>query len=100
MTESIALVAVQWHRRFLRRFIRLPVGAPDSWTCAGGWHEAVVAIGDFVGTIEAGSAKEKSLTPARIDERWPMQCARCEYQFTNRDRYQLLTRPLPELLDD
>jgi hypothetical protein len=34
------------HRMYLRRYIKLHPGAPDSFDCAGGWHEAKVFIGD------------------------------------------------------
>jgi hypothetical protein len=88
-----------WHRRFLRRYIRLHPGAPDGFTCKGGWHEAIVDIGDFEGEIERGSLEEKRLAPPRIDERWPIQCDGCDYQFTFRDRYQLIAIPLRDIDD-
>jgi hypothetical protein len=99
VTEGSALVVVQWHRRFLRRYNRLLPGAPDGFTCKGGWHEAIVDIGDYQGEVVRGSHEEKKLAPARIDERWPLACDGCDYQFTFRDRYQLITVPLREIND-
>jgi hypothetical protein len=95
--SDIALVAVQWHRRYLRRYIKLQLGAPEGFTCAGGWHEAVVQIGDYPGEIERDSREERQLRPPRIDERWPLKCDGCDYEFTFRDRYQLITVPLREI---
>lgn len=85
---------------FLRRYIRLHPGAPVDFTCDGGWHESIVEVGEYVGELVAGTPAEQKLRPPRIDERWPLHCARCDYEFTFRDRYQFYTRPLPQLLDD
>jgi hypothetical protein len=93
-------VAVAWHRRYLRRYIKLHLGAPVSFTCHGGWHEAIVAIGDYPAEIEKGSTEERQLAPPRTDSRWPRQCSGCDYRFSESDRYQLLTTPLRELDDD
>jgi hypothetical protein len=84
------------HRIYLRRYIRLHLGAPDSFTCEGGWHEAKVAIGDHPRGVKRGSPEEKRLTPPRLDERWPLKCDGCDYEFTNRDRYQLIAVPIRE----
>lgn len=88
------------HRRFLRRFSKLPPGAPISFDCAGGFHEAIEAIGDFVGAVVRGSPEEKALQPGRLDRRWPRRCDKCTYRFTESDRFQLLTGPALELADD
>jgi hypothetical protein len=84
------------HRIYLRRYIKLHPGAPDSFDCDGGWHEAKAAIGYCDGSVPRGSAAEKKLTPPRLDERWPMKCDGCDYEFTNRDRYQLIVIPTSE----
>lgn len=89
------------HRRFLRRYNRLHPGEPKGGsTCRGGWHEAIVDIGDFDGDVVRGSPEEKKLAPRRIDERWPMKCDGCDYEFTFRDRYQLITVPLREIANE
>lgn len=94
------MVVPMRHRIFLRRYIRLHYGAPESFTCEGGWHEAKRALRDYPRGVKRGSVQERKLTPPRIDERWPMKCDGCDYHFTNRDRYQLLTIPISELADD
>jgi hypothetical protein len=48
---------------------------------------------------ETRIAEERKLTPPRIDERWPIKCDGCDYQFTNRDRYQMITVPLSEIAE-
>lgn len=93
MIEGIADVAVEWHQRVLRRYIRLHIGAPEGFTCRGGWHEAFVALGDYPGEVERGSDDERALTPPEYDPRWPKHCDGCSYRFTERDRFQLLTAP-------
>jgi hypothetical protein len=85
---------------FLRRYVKLPAGAPSQFNCEGGWHESIVEIGEFVGELESGTPAEQRLRPPRIDERWPLLCAGCSYEFNNRDRYQFYTTPIPQLLDD
>ena len=90
-----------WHRRYLRRYVRLAPGQPKTFTCSGGWHEAIVELpGVYPGEIEKRSHAERMLMPPRIDERWPLQCDSCDYEFTNRDRYQLIAVPLREIDDD
>lgn len=91
MSEAAAIVTVQWHRRYLRRYIRLHIGAPDGFTCRGGWHEAIVDIGDFPGS-GAGV-----IAPPRIDRRWPLYCDGCSYRFTERDHYQIVATPLHDV---
>lgn len=88
------MAAIAWHRRSLRRYIRLPIGAPESFTCRGGWHQAIDEIGDFPGEILEGSIEERSATPPRSDRRWPLFCDDCTYRFTERDRYQLVITPI------
>lgn len=101
MSEATALVAIAWHRRSLRRYIKLQLGAPVSFTCHGGWHEAIVEIGDYPGEVEKGSAEERQLAPPRTDSRWPRECDHCGYRFSTSDRYQLLTTPLSRVdVDD
>lgn len=100
MSEGLSLVAVSWHRRSLRRYIKLQPGEPRTFTCHGGWHEAIVEIGDYPGDVEKGSAEEKKLAPPRTDSRWPRECDGCDYRFSESDRYQLLTIPLSEPVDD
>lgn len=74
MSDSTAVVGLEWHRRYLRRYIKLQVGAPEGFTCRGGWHEAIVEIGDFPGTVETGSLEEQIATPFQNDRRWPQYC--------------------------
>lgn len=97
MSEATALVQTTWHRRYLRRYIKLQLGAPEGFTCRGGWHEAVVAIGDHPGEIGPDSIEEKSLQPPRTDRRWPLRCDGCSYRFTESDRYQFFTTSLRDI---
>lgn len=90
MSDSVAVTAVEWHRRYLRRYNRLPIGGPDGFTCRGGFHEAVWEIGDFPGLLENGSIEETAATPPCTDRRWPVYCDGCSYLFTPLDHYQLL----------
>lgn len=100
MSSDTAIVPVILHRRFLRRFSKLPPGTPNSFNCHGGFHESLVSIGDFVGQIARGSPAEKALTPSRVDSRWPRKCDRCTYRFTQSDRWQLIAVTLSEADDD
>jgi hypothetical protein len=85
------------HRRFLRRYSRLKIGMPNSFDCKGGFHQAIVAIGDFDGEIIPGSAEDRHAQPPRIDSRWPRHCYDCFYKFSEGDRWQFFATPLLEL---
>lgn len=97
MSQATAIATIEWHRRYLRRYIRLPIGAPEGFTCRGGWHEAIWEIGDHAGTLEKGSIEERAATPPASDRRWPIYCDGCSYVFSPRDHYQLLHVPLRDI---
>jgi hypothetical protein len=97
MADTVAIVAATWHRRYLRRYIKLPIGAPNGFSCRGGWHEAIWEIGDYPGILEAGSVEEKSATPPESDRRWPVYCDGCSYVFKPSDHYHLLHVPLRDI---
>jgi hypothetical protein len=82
------------HRRFLRRYSRLKIGMPNSFECLGGFHQAIVAIGDFDGELIVGSAEERHAQPPRADSRWPRHCENCFYKFSPGDRWHFFTTSL------
>ena len=70
-------------RRALRRYTRRPEGG--AWTCAEGWHDALVWTGEEVDTVlnEHGYHDLSWPMPPPDDPRWPVQCAACGYLFFN-----------------
>lgn len=97
MSENLAIVVAARHRRFLRRYSRLKVGMPNAFDCLGGFHQAIVAIGEFEGEFVPGSREEKCFQPARTNSRWPRHCDECFYKFSESDRWQFYTTTLSEL---
>jgi hypothetical protein len=67
---------------------------PNAFDCLGGFHQAIVAIGEFEGEFVPGSAEEQSFRPARVNSRWPRHCDNCFYKFSEGDRWQFYTTPL------
>jgi hypothetical protein len=79
----------------LRRYANRPPGT--SWTCADGWHEAVVWTGEEVCEVrnERGYRTQPIPTPPRDDPRWPVGCGKdCGYRFTDTDLWQVWDEPL------
>lgn len=85
------------HRRFLRRYSKLRIGAPAAFNCLGGFHQAIISIGDFPDELEPGSMEEQILRPPRVDSRWPRHCDNCFYRFNESDRWQFFTMSLSDL---
>jgi hypothetical protein len=87
-------------RRWLRRYTgHRKHGARGEWTCAAGWHEAMVLFDETRAiweqrTYETGRSF-RSIThkeddrPAEWDPRWPTRCAKCDYDFDDLDERQL-----------
>jgi hypothetical protein len=85
----------------LRRYHPQETGA--GWTCADGWHNAFVFIGERVPYAlqehrdEAGNAwwayplaTDLFAEPAHDDPRWPVECQEgCGYRFTEDDQWQV-----------
>jgi hypothetical protein len=87
--SSVALIMVPArHRRFLRRYSKLAIGAPNAFDCMGGFHQSIVDLGIFDGEIAPGSVEEKMLHPPRTDRNWPRHCDNCYYRFAESDRWQ------------
>jgi hypothetical protein len=70
---------------------------PNAFDCIGGFHQAIVEIGDFDGEFVPGSPEERAMQPARTNSRWPRHCDNCFYKFDERDRWQFYTVPLSRL---
>lgn len=70
----------------LRRYAR---HEGDGWTCAAGWHQALVLTGEApVRVDERGYLQPLDGTP-HDDPRWPTVCdAGCGYEFTDDDHWQ------------
>lgn len=90
-------------RRWLRRYTEQHAGS--SWTCAGGWHEAMVLFDDAPAIWEDRTDnygwKHRVVThpegdkPSPEDPRWPTKCEKCPYLFRDEVRqffYDLLYR--------
>lgn len=78
-------------RRYTKRF------ADDDWTCAGGWHTAIVWTDDVVDHVvdKYGFSEQPLETPPPDDPRWPTECGEgCGYRFAEHDRYQLFFEDL------
>lgn len=60
----------------------------------GGFHQAIVNLGDFDGEIVPGSVEEKILQPPRVDKSWPRHCDNCYYRFLESDRWHFYTKPV------
>lgn len=74
------------HRRGLRRYV---LAEHQGYTCAEGWHDALVWLDVITGDRNNGDNWPHD------DPRWPTQCQRgCGYAFTEEDRWQLFTRRL------
>lgn len=80
-------------RRSLRRYTQGSTG----YTCASGWHEAMVPFDDspaIWGRELLGKWNRETLThrdedrPPLDDPRWPQQCRSCSYQFLPTDPKQ------------
>lgn len=76
----------------LRRYAR----AGDDhagWTCADGWHEALVFTGHEPAIFrDAGYGRTLNMRPmvSHDDPRWPTHCTRrCGYEFTADDEWQV-----------
>jgi hypothetical protein len=67
---------------------------PNSFDCQGGFHQAIIAIGDFDGELVPGSAEERHAQPPRANSRWPRHCENCFYLFSEKDRWQFFTTSL------
>lgn len=85
-------------RLALRRYSRSETAI--SCKSGGGYHNAKVWLPDVV-DAERDEGGHRSLDnleakykPAEDDPRWPTQCADCDYQFTDKDRYQLWSSDL------
>jgi hypothetical protein len=70
---------------------------PNSFDCLGGFHQSIVAIGDFDGEFVPGSPEERAMAPARMNSRWPRHCDNCFYKFGEKDRWHFYTTPLSKL---
>lgn len=75
----------------LRRYTRNSLG----FTCVGGYHSALVIIGEEPAEFEESDgrrylAAHESVVPVseREDPRWPKTCEKCDYIFTDRDVWQ------------
>ncbi len=71
--------------------------AGSGWTCADGWHQALVWTGEEVDEVrgERGYRTQPIPTPPHDDPRWPAECDKgCGYRFTDTDRWQVWDEPL------
>lgn len=79
-------------------------GETHEWTCEGGWHDAANWIDKRVDyTVELRTFNDgdrqpvyafplaESVFPApkHSDKRWPKTCSRCDYEFTEDDKWQV-----------
>lgn len=65
--------------------------AAAGWTCAEGWHDALVFTGvEPAIWKDTDGRRSLDLRPpvAHDDPRWPATCSRCDYRFTDTDRWQ------------
>lgn len=89
-------------RRWLRRYTR---ASTRGWTCAEGWHEAMVLFDDspaiftdvpMTGWTHRTLTHREADRPADTDPRWPLTCAKCAFVFapdeTRQFFYDLLYR--------
>lgn len=81
-------------RRWLRRYTQ---NHPGGWTCAEGWHEALVLF-DEVPAVwedrEYGGQIRRTVShpggkPADDDPRWPLKCDQCLFDFGANETHQL-----------
>jgi hypothetical protein len=81
---------------WLRRYTQDHKGG---WTCAEGWHEAMLPFGETPALYEAreyGGWVREIVThagekPPGDDPRWPAKCAKCGYLFGETDTKQLFS---------
>lgn len=84
-TQTFWLEATDDQRVGLRRFTRNSTG----WTCAEGWHQALVITGTRPVALDERGYVAQLPETAHDDPRWPTACAEgCGYEFTDADRWQ------------
>ncbi len=105
MLACFMLEATNTVRRSLRRYTHHPSAG---WTCAEGWHEAVVPFDDAPAVWEDSTwggvphrvlAHVEEERPPNDDPRWPITCAHCAYVFTPADAQQFFYDLLWERVD-
>ncbi len=57
-------------------------------TCAEGYHDALVMIGDAKARRDKDGNLRAALEVDHADPRWPTSCERCDYVFTEDDHWQ------------
>lgn len=78
-------------RRWLRRYTMSHTSR--DYSCAGGWHQAMVQIEDGVDVRNAEGYSQNEPTPDPATElRWPKTCEKCAYKFLPEDAWQLFHR--------
>lgn len=65
---------------------------PKAWTCEEGWHDAKT----FVEYTARGSIPVEEYAG---DARWPITCGRCDYVFSDDDKWQVWTDNVYATLD-
>lgn len=71
----------------LRRYSRS--ADSDGWTCAEGWHQALVMIGAAPADLDEDGVLRLRPETSHDDPRWPTECEKgCGYRFTAEDHWQ------------
>lgn len=79
--ECFLIEPTNRHWKALRRFAFHTTPA-----CTGGFHNAEVVIDEV---DEANPMCAPPTDAERTDPRWPLKCDRCDYMFTDEDRWEV-----------
>ena len=101
-TRCFLLLPTDTVRRWLRRYTgHRKQGSRGEWTCAAGWHQAMVLFDEAAAVWEERVEREgpprvvlRTVThreterPPEDDPRWPTTCEKCVYVFDDEDAKQ------------